>query len=333
MIDVSIISTCSKTPRRVVTNSELEEKLGLRSGMIERLTGIQKRHYLDENESLQGLATDVCVEAIRASGLDPSSLEMMIFYTDVPPTILENHHLKRTYYEIAPHIQYLLRERNIALNCECINIGGSCVGFISALQIAYGLIRSGTKKNILIVSAANCSQFLDKADKNVAMTFSDGAAATILAGSREKGFIDFYCMTDGAGYETGSFINYEALFVDRKRVAEFAPRALQLAVNKTLEKTKLAAEDIDLFIPHQAGLKIIERGIRLAGISWDKVYICLQYEGNAGAPSLQMALGNAIKEGRIKDGDFVLLIGFGTGWHYGGTVFCYRRIPGQELER
>ena len=85
MAEVSILSTCSKKPSRVVTNYELEEKLSLRSGIIERLTGIQKRNYLGEGESLQSLATDVCFEAIKKSRLDPSSLDMMIFYTDVPP--------------------------------------------------------------------------------------------------------------------------------------------------------------------------------------------------------------------------------------------------------
>jgi 3-oxoacyl-[acyl-carrier-protein] synthase-3 len=327
MTEVSIISTCSKKPRRIVTNNELEEKLGLKTGIIEKLTGIQKRHYLGEGESLQGLATDVCVEAIKASNLDPSSLDMMIFYTDVPPTILENNHLKKIYYEISPHIQYLLGERKIAVNCECINIGGSCVAYISALQIAYGLIKSRIKRNVLIVGATNCSKFLDKADKNAAMTFSDGAAATILAATQKKGFIDFYCMTDGAGYDSGSIKDYEELFIDRKRVAEFAPQAFHLAVDKILKKSKLKLEDIDIFIPHQAGIKIIERGIKLAGISPQKVYICLQYDGNIGAPALQMALANAIREGRIKDRDLILLIGFGTGWHYGAASLYYHKNP------
>jgi 3-oxoacyl-[acyl-carrier-protein] synthase-3 len=327
MTEVSILSTCSKKPSRIVTNLELEAKLSLRSGIIERLTGIQKRHYLGEGESLQGLATDVCFETIKKSGLNPSNLDMLIFYTDVPPTILENDCLKKTYYEISPHIQYLLKEREIDVNCECINVGGSCAAFISALQIAYGLIKSGAKKNILIVGAANCSSFLEKADKNVAMTFSDGAAATILTATQEKGFIDFYCMTDGAGYNSGSFKNYEEFFIDRKRVAEFAPRAFQLAINNLLKKTKLKIENIDLFIPHQAGIKIIKKGIELSRIPPQKVYTCLQHDGNAGAPALQIALSNAMEESRINEGDLIALVGFGTGWHYGATAFYYHKNP------
>jgi len=327
MTEVSILSTCSKKPSRIVTNRELEAKLGLRSGIIERLTGIQKRHYLGEGESLQSLATDVGFEAIKKSGLNPSHLDMLIFYTDVPPTILENDCLKKTYYEISPHIQYLLREREIDVNCECINVGGSCAAFISVLQIAYGLIKSGAKKNILIVGAANCSSFLEKADKNVAMTFSDGAAATILTATQEKGFIDFYCMTDGAGYNSASFKDYEEFFIDRKRVAEFAPRAFQLAINNLLKKTKLKIENIDLFIPHQAGIKIIKNGIELSRIPPQKVYICLQHDGNAGAAALQLSLSNAMEEGRINEGDLIALVGFGTGWHYGATAFYYHKNP------
>jgi 3-oxoacyl-[acyl-carrier-protein] synthase-3 len=327
MTEVSILSTCSKKPSRIVTNRELEAKLGLRSGIIERLTGIQQRHYLGEGESFQSLATDVGFEAIKKSGLNPSSLDMLILYTDVPPTILENDRLKKTYYEMSPHIQYLLRERGIDVNCECINVGGSCAAFISALQIAYGLIKSGAKKNILIVGAANCSSFLEKADKNVAMTFSDGAAATILTATQEKGFIDFYCMTDGAGYDTASFEDYEEFFIDRKRVAKFAPRAFQLAINNLLKKTKLKIEDIDLFIPHQAGIKILKDGIELSRIPPQKVYICLQHDGNAGAAALQLSLSNAMEEGRINEGDLIALVGFGTGWHYGAAAFYYHKNP------
>jgi 3-oxoacyl-[acyl-carrier-protein] synthase-3 len=327
MTEVSILSTCSKKPSRIVTNRELEAKLGLRSGIIERLTGIQKRHYLGEGESFQSLATDVGFEAIKKSGLNPSSLDMLILYTDVPPTILENDRLKKTYYEMSPHIQYLLKEREIDVNCECINVGGSCAAFISALQIAYGLIKSGAKKNILIVGAANCSSFLEKADKNVAMTFSDGAAATILTATQKKGFIDFYCMTDGAGYDTASFEDYEEFFIDRKRVAKFAPRAFQLAINNLLKKTKLKIENIDLFIPHQAGIKILKDGIELSRIPPQKVYICLQHDGNAGAAALQLSLSNAMEEGRINEGDLIALVGFGTGWHYGATAFYYHKNP------
>ena len=97
MTEVSILSTCSKKPSRIVTNRELESKLGLRSGIIERLTGIQKRHYLGEGESLQSLATDVGFEAIKISGLNPSQLDLLIVYSDVPPTILENGYLKKGY--------------------------------------------------------------------------------------------------------------------------------------------------------------------------------------------------------------------------------------------
>jgi 3-oxoacyl-[acyl-carrier-protein] synthase-3 len=327
MIEVSIVSTCFKKPSRVVTNLELEKKLGLGPGIIERLTGIQSRNYLGQNESLPDLATDACFEAIQKSKLDPSDLDMIIFYTDVPPTMLEEGCLKKTYYEIAPHIQFLLREKGATVNCECINIGGSCVAFISALQIACGLIKSGSKKNIVIIGAANCSSFLGRAEKNVAMTFSDGAAATILAATPRRGFLDFYCMTDGAGYDSGVFKDYEELYIDRKRVAEFAPRAFQSAIRSLFEKTKLGPDNFELFIPHQAGLKIIERGIKLAEIPREKVFICLQSDGNTGAPAIQIALTRALEEGRIKEGNLIALVGFGTGWHYGATAFYFHQNP------
>jgi 3-oxoacyl-[acyl-carrier-protein] synthase-3 len=324
MTEVSILSTWAKKPSRVVPNQELEVQLGFKEGLIERLTGIQRRHYLGEGESLQSLAADVSEEAIRRSGLDPLDLGMMIFYTDVPPTLMENGRLVRIYHEYAPHLQHMLKERGIELRCECITIGGSCVSFIAALWIAYGLIRAQAMRNILIVGAANTSQFLENADKNVVMTFSDGAAASILSASDEKGFLDFYCMTDGSGYLAGSYRDYKELSIDRKGVAEFAPKAFKLALEGLFAKTGLKAEDVDLFIPHQAGLRIIEKGAELAGLPAEKIYLCLQDDGNTGAPALQMALSKAVREGRVHKGDLIVLVGFGTGWHYGATAFYYR---------
>jgi 3-oxoacyl-[acyl-carrier-protein] synthase-3 len=320
MTEVSILAAASKKPGRIVTNCQLEEQLDLRPGIIERLTGIRQRHYLEEGESLQGLAADAGEESIRKSGLNPASIDLMIFYTEVPPTLPENNRLTKTYYEVSAHIQYLLKQRGIDLNCECINIGGSCVSFISALQIATGLIKSKIKTNVLIIGASNNSIFLGNADKNTSMTFGDGAAATILTASPGKGMIGFYRMTDGSGYDVGGFKNYTELFIDRKKVAEFAPLAFQKAVAGLFKKTGLKPGDVDLFIPHQAGVRIIEKGAALSGIPPGKVYYCLQNEGNTGAPAVQLALSNAIAEKRIQEGNLVVLAAFGIGWNYGAAA-------------
>jgi 3-oxoacyl-[acyl-carrier-protein] synthase-3 len=234
---------------------------------------------------------------------------------------------RRVYYDISAHIQYLLKEKGTALACECLGIAGSCVSFLLSAQMAMGLIRSGLKKHILLVGAACNSLFLEGTDKNVAMTFGDGAAASILGPSADDGIIGIFCMTDGQGYAAGSYPEYRSLFVDRKRVAEFAPLGFQAALKGLLAKTGLRVEDIDLVIPHQAGIKIIERGMELAGVPRDKVYLCLQDVGNTGAPAVQLALAKAEEEGRLRDGDIVALVAFGTGWHYGAAAFRYRRPP------
>ncbi len=322
-----ILASSLKKPSRVVANAELEDRLGLRPGLIERMTGIRTRNYLGPGESLQGLAADACREAIGQSCLDPSRLDMMIYYTDVPPTRPGDGPSRRTYYEVGPHIQHLLRSQGVDLACECINIGGSCVAFVSALQIACGLIRAGIKRNVLVVGAADCSSFLGGGDTNLAMTFADGAAATILAAGARPGFTDFCCMTDSSGYDAGYFTDYAEMVVDRKRVAEFAPRAFEAAFRGLLARTHLAADSIDLVIPHQAGAKIIERGVERTGLPRERVYLSLQEDGNTGAPALQIALTHALEEGRIHEGDLVALIGFGTGWHYGATAFRHHQHP------
>lgn len=327
MQGVSFLSLAYSIPSRVVTNEELDGSLGLGRGVIQRLTGIERRRYLAPGESLQSLAVDACREAVARSGLDPSEIDSLIFYTDSPPVLPEGDIHRRVYYDISTHIQYLLGERGIPLACECVGIGGSCVSFLLSAQMATGLIRAGLKKHVLVVGAACNSLFLENADKNVAMTFGDGAAASVLGPSADEGIIGIFCMTDGRGYLAGCYPEYRTLFIDRKRVAEFAPLAFQAALNGLLARTGLKIEDFDVVIPHQAGIKIIERGMELAGVPRDKVYLCLQEVGNTGAPAVQMALAKAEEDGRLRAGDLVALVAFGTGWNYGAAAFRYRGFP------
>lgn len=323
MKEVRLLKSCFKNPGRIVTNLELEDKLKLKHGIIEKLTGIKRRYYISDAESLHSIASDSCSEVITNSGIDPSDIDMMIFYTEVPTTYRENSILYRRYYELSAHIQNTLNKRSVDIHCECLNIAGSCVAFISGLQIAASLIRCGYKKNVLIIGASNNSTFLSEKDKNVFMAFGDGAAATIISASEEKGFVDFFRMTNGEGFDAGFFEDYNALIIDRKRVSEFAPVAFKMAVDGILNKTGLSIEDIDLLIPHQAGYRIISKGMELSGVPEDKVYYCLENYGNTGAPALQIALSNAIYENRIKHGDLILLVAFGIGWNYGAALFRY----------
>jgi 3-oxoacyl-[acyl-carrier-protein] synthase III len=321
---VAFLAQSYKLPVRVVSSAELEDRLSLGRGVIERLTGIKNRRYLANGQSLQSLAVEACQEALDKSGIDPADVDALIYYSDTPPVIPEGGAHRKTYYDTSAHIQHLLKEKGIPLACECTAIAGSCVSFLHSLQIAAGLIRSRMKKHILIVGAACNSLFLDNTDKNVSMTFGDGAAASLLAASEDESLIGIYCMTDGQGYAAGCYPDYRSLFIDRKRVSEFAPLGFQAAVRGLLAKTGLKLDDIDLFIPHQAGIKIIERGMALSGIPSENVYLCLQDVGNTGAPAVQIALARAVEEGKIRDGDLVMLVAFGTGWHYGSAALRYK---------
>jgi len=197
--------------------------------------------------------------------------------------------------------------------------------------MAAGLIQSGMKKRVLLIGAATNSLFLGNSDKNVAMTFGDGAAACVLGKTSGPDLLGVFCRTDGRGYAAGGYPDYASLFVDRKRVAEFAPLGFQAGWRGLLDKTGLTLSDIDVVIPHQAGIKIIERGMALAGIPAEKIYLCLRDVGNTGAPAVQLALAKAVEEGRVRDGDVVALIAFGTGWNYGAAALRYRR-PASRAE-
>jgi 3-oxoacyl-[acyl-carrier-protein] synthase-3 len=340
MTGVAFLSQSYKLPSRVVSNAELEDHLSLGRGVIERLTGIRNRRYIADGESLQSLAVEACRTVLAGTGFEPADVDGLIYYTDSPPLMPEGDHYRKTYYDVSAHIQYLLRERGVPFACECIAIAGSCVSFLLSLQMAAGLIRSGMKKSILVVGAACNSLFLENTDKNVAITFGDAAAASLLADSQDDALVGIYCGTDGRGFAAGCYPDYGTLFIDRKRVAEFAPLAFRDAMAGLLTQTGLSLDDFDIIIPHQAGIKIIERGMELSGIPREKVYFCLQDVGNTGAPAVQLALAKAVEEGRVHDGNLVGLVAFGTGWHYGAAAIRFHdafhktviRAPGPAAE-
>ena len=159
------------------------------------------------------------------------------------------------------------------------------------------------------------------------MSFADGASACIIGDSLKEELLGVFIRTDGQGYRAGCFPDYNSLYIDRKQVSEFAPKAFQAGINGLMQETGLSIVDVDLFIPHQAGIRIIERGMALSGIPADKVYFCLQETGNTGAPTVQLALAKAAHEGKIRKGDLVVLAAFGTGWNYGAAAFRYQDLP------
>lgn len=330
MMKAALFSLSYKVPSRSVSSRELEDELELGHGVIERLTGIRSRRYLGEGESLQSLAVEACREALELSGRTPADIGGLIFYTDTPPLLPDGKGFQRTYYDISAHLHSLLREKGVSLECACTAIAGSCVSFLHSLQIAAGFIQCRPEKCLLIVGAAANSLFLDDTDKNVAMTFADGAAASLVGGSAEEGLIGVHLRTDGRGYLAGCYPEYRTLHIDRKQVAEFAPRAFEAALAGLLAETGLPLEAFDVVIPHQAGIRIIERGMQLARVPPEKVYLCVQEYGNMGAPTVQMALAKAVEDGRVRDGDLVALVAFGTGWNYGAAAIRYRR-PGGRL--
>ncbi len=328
--EVGFLSLSYALPSRIVANDELEGRLALGPGVIRRLTGIRRRRYLGLGESLQSLAVSACREALASSGTD--GVDGLIYYSDSPPVFPNGEGYRKIYYDVSAHIQYLLGESGFRLDCECLGIAGSCVSFLHALQAAAGLIRAGMKKRVLIVGSACNSLFLENVDKNTAMIFGDGAAACVLGETAAPDPLEVFCRTDGRGYAAAGYPDYASLFIDRKRVAEFAPLGFQAGLSGLLDRSGLALADVDLVIPHQAGIKIIERGMALAGVPAEKVYLCLQDVGNTGAPAVQLALARAVEEGRVRDGDRVVLVAFGTGWNYGAATFCWREPGAAERE-
>ena len=209
-----------RLPSRVVTSADLEGSLDLGPGVIRRLTGVERRRYLGEGESVQSLAADACQDAIGRSRLEPSEIDGLIYYSDTPPARPRGG-TRGIYYDVSAHLQHLVAESGMPLPCDCVGIAGSCVSFLLSLQMAAGLIRSGMKRRVLLVGAASNSLFLENTDKNVAMTFGDGAAARF---GGQRGRAPGRALQDRREGLRGRGVSRLRLaLVDRKRVAEFAP--------------------------------------------------------------------------------------------------------------
>ena len=286
----------SALPPRVLTNDELCQTLDTSDEWIRERSGIQERHI---GGTTAGLSAISGAAALAMAGLDPSQIDALVLSTTTPD---------RCVPATSATVQHAL-----GLSCGAFDVNAACSGFVYALTVAHGLIAMGSSK-VLVIGTDTLSRITDWSDRNTAVLFADGSGAVVLEAVDGPGqMLAWDIDADGSAEESlyaelGGFIQMEGKDVFRKAV-----RIMVDSATKSLTAAGLTADDVDVVIPHQANIRIIQAACERLGIPMEKASTVLHYTGNTSSASIPLALVDAADSGKMKKGDTVLLVGFGAG--------------------
>lgn len=321
----AIISTGSYVPEKVLTNFDLEKMVDTSDEWIQRRTGIIERRIADENMASSDLGIQASLKAIKDAGIDPLEIDLIIVATITPDMVF-------------PSTACFIQRAIGAKNAGAFDLSATCSGFCYGLAVADGLVKSGIYTTVLVVATDVLSKITDWTDRTTCVLFGDAAGAAIIQPTNEeKGILASYLGADGNGAEIellslpagGSRYPSSHETVDKRmhyikmngqEVFKLGVRIMYEAAKKVLKQAGLTVDDVDLFIPHQANIRIIEAVGERLEIPSEKVYVNVQKYGNTSAATVIVALDEAIREGRVGPGDIVLFSTFGGGLTWGGTV-------------
>jgi len=317
-----ISGTGSYLPDNIVTNKDLERTVDTSDRWIRERTGIEQRHIALEGQTTVDLAEHAARHAIEAAGIEPSDIDLIIFATSTPDKVF-------------PSCACILQARLGIQGSPAFDIQAVCSGFVYALSVADKFIKTGSSKKVLVVGAEVFSRIIDWTDRGTCILFGDGAGAVILEASEETGILSTHIHADGqyenllhVPYGVGSgFDQVKAgrAFVEMKgnEVFKVAVNTLGKIVDETLTANKMKKSDIDWLVPHQANLRIISATAKKLHMSMDQVVVTVNQHGNTSAASIPLALDTAVRDGRIKRNEVVLLEAFGGGFTWGSALLRY----------
>ncbi len=311
-----IWGTGSFAPPQVVTNDDLAQRLDTSDEWIHSRTGIRSRRVAEMGMLTSDLAVAAAEQALEAAGLAATDLDLIIVATSTPD-----------YPGSFPSTAALVQARLGAKQAAAFDVGAVCAGFAYALHIGAQMVRTGAYEKVLIVGAETFSRILDWQDRATAVLFGDGAGAAVLGPVSEgRGYLGGILGADGIGAPL-LYVSKETgcIYQNGKEVYKFAVTIMGEAAAQAVAAAGLQTCDIDLFIPHQANIRIIEKAAERMGLSMSKVFVNLDRYGNTSAASIPLALDEAVRTGRIHDGSLVVLVGFGAGLTWGANVLRWGR--------
>jgi 3-oxoacyl-[acyl-carrier-protein] synthase-3 len=312
-----IIGTGSYLPGKVLTNFDLEKFVETTHDWIVSRSGIHQRHIAADHEFSSDLALQASLRAIEAAGIEANQIDLVVVATTTPD---------QTFPSTACILQDKLgiKNRGAAFDMQAV-----CGGFVYALNTADLYIRGGQAKTALVVGAEVMSRFLDWKDRATCVLFGDGAGAVVLQASETPGIVACKLHADGShrgmlqvegNLRNGGVMGDPYIKMDGQAVFKFAVKVLSDVVEEVLEENQLSGSDISWLVPHQANIRIMEATARKLGLSMDKVVVTVSLHGNTSAASIPLALDAAVRDGRIKDGQNILLEAVGGGFTWGAIL-------------
>jgi len=314
-----IIGTGSYLPEKILTNQDLERMVDTSDEWIRTRTGIAQRHIAADDEMASDLALKASREAIKAAGIGADEIDLIIVATTTPDVIF-------------PSTACILQDKLDAGSCAAFDVQAVCSGFIYALATADMFIRAGKSRTALVVGTEIYSRILDWSDRSTCVLFGDGAGAVVLTQSDSPGIISSHLHADGSHSSIlsapgsicgGKIRGTPFVMMEGNTVFKFAIKVLEEVVQEALAENNLQVTDIDWLIPHQANIRIIISTAKKLGIPMERVVATLDKQGNASAASIPLALDIAVRDGRIRPGQRVLLEGVGGGFTWGAVLMIW----------
>lgn len=320
---VGILGTGSYLPENKVTNFDMEKIVDTSDEWIRSRTGIGARHFAADNETTSDMATKAAIKAMEAAGVTADEIDMIVVGTCTPDMLL-------------PATACLVQSNIGATGCAAFDLETACSGFIYGMEVARNFIASGTYNKVLVIGAEKLSSILNFQDRKTCVLFGDGAGAAVLGPVEDgKGILASELGADGS---KGMVLKVDAggsrmpatqqtlddrlhyLSMDGSEVFKFAVRVMGASSMRSIEKAGLKLEDIDFLVPHQANMRIITSAAKKLKLPIEKVHVNLTEYGNMSAASVPVALDEALRSGKIKEGDKTVLVGFGGGLTWGSCV-------------
>jgi 3-oxoacyl-[acyl-carrier-protein] synthase III len=322
MIRARVTGTGSSVPRKILTNADLEKMVDTSDEWITTRTGIKERHIVREGEHFSDFATEASEKALKRAHLEPADLDMILVATVSSDMLF-------------PATSCLVQHNLGATRAAASDVSAACTGFLYALHLADGLIQSNKAQNVLVVGGEILSRYVDWTDRSTCVLFGDGAVV-LTASKGDHGILstamrangsyaDFICLPGGGSNRPAndaSSIAERLPFIKMKGNETFkvAVRAMAEISEEVLREQGITHEEIALFIPHQANMRIIEAVGQRLKVDPAKVYVNIQNYGNTSAASIPIALDECARAGRLKTGDLVLLTAFGAGLVWGAAL-------------
>ncbi len=319
---VSITGIGSNAPERILTNSELATMVDTSDEWIVARTGIRERRVARDDEALSDMALPAARAALAQAGVDPSDLDLVIVATVTPDMAF-------------PATAAIMADELGATQAGAYDLSAGCTGWMYGVAQAYGMLAGGIARRALVVGGDVLSKIVDWSDRTTCIVFGDGAGAVVLERVESGGFLGFELGADGAGglqlylpaggsrapttaetvAENGHFVH-----MNGREVFKFATRILVSSAEKLLDQLGLTVDDIDLYVPHQANVRIIKHAVERLGIPEEKLVMNVDRYGNTSSGSIPLALAEAVRDGRVDKGDIVLMTGMGAGLTWGSGV-------------